>query len=73
MLTLDAFLSTKTDRAVYWGTSGKRITDRYAFDSFGMAELVESSVLLHGKDIRNKRSYCYAKHRKSQATGDSFL
>ena len=29
MLTLDAFLSKKTDRVVYWGTSG----DRYAFDS----------------------------------------
>lgn len=46
MLTLDAFLSKKTDRVVYWGTSGERITDSYAFDSFGMAELVESSVLL---------------------------
>ncbi len=57
MLTLDAFLSKKTDRVVYWGTSGERITDRYVFDSFGMAELVESSVLLHGKDIRNKLSY----------------
>lgn len=33
MLTLDAFLSKKTDRVVYWGTSGERITDRYAFDS----------------------------------------
>lgn len=57
MLTLDAFLSKKTDRVVYWGTSGERITDHYAFDSFGMAELVESSVLLHGKDIRNKLRY----------------
>ena len=57
MLTLDAFLSKKTDRVVYWGTSGERITDRYVFDSFGMAELVESSVLLLGKDIRNKLSY----------------
>ena len=57
MLTLDAFLSNKTDRAVYWGTSGERITDSYAFDSFGMAELVESSVLLYGKDIRKELKY----------------
>ena len=57
MLTLDAFLSKKTDRVVYWGTSGERIINQYASDSFGMAELVESSVLLHGKDIRNKLSY----------------
>lgn len=57
MLTLDAFLSKKTDRVVYWGTSGERITDKYAFDSFGMAELVESSVLLYGKDIRKELKY----------------
>ena len=57
MLTLDAFLSKKTDRVVYWGTSGERITDKYAFDSFGMAELVESSVLLYGKDVRKELKY----------------
>lgn len=57
MLTLDAFLSKKPDRVVYWGTSGERMTDRYAFDSFCMAELVENSVLLCGKDIRNKLNY----------------
>lgn len=54
ILTLDAFLSKKTDRVVYWGTSGERITDKYAFDSFGMAELTESSVLLYGNDIRKE-------------------
>lgn len=57
MLTLDAFLSKKPDRVVYWGTSGERITDKYAFDSFGMAELVESSALLYGKDIRKELKY----------------
>lgn len=45
MLTLDAFLSKKPDRVVYWGTGGERMADRYAFDSFGRAELVESSAL----------------------------
>ena len=54
MLALDAFISKKTDRVVYWGTSGQRITDKYAFDSFGMAELIESSILLYGKDIRTE-------------------
>lgn len=57
MLTMDAFLSKKTARVVYWGTSGERITYSYAFDSFGMAELVESSFLLYGKDIRKELKY----------------
>lgn len=57
MLTLDAFLSKKTDRVVYWGTSGSRITDSYQFDSFCMAELVERGILLYGKDIRNMLCY----------------
>lgn len=54
MLTLDALLTRKADRVVYWGTSGERITDTYMFDSFGMIELIESSVLLYGNDIRNQ-------------------
>lgn len=57
MLTLSAFLSKKPDRVVYWGTSGERITDGYSFDSFGLAELVGSSVLLYGKDIRTELKY----------------
>lgn len=57
MLTRRAFLTNATNRVVYWGTSGERITDSYSFDSFGMAELVESSVLLHGKDIRKELKY----------------
>lgn len=54
MLPLDAFLTGKADRVVYWGTSGERITDHYVLDSFCMTELIESSVLLYGKDIRNQ-------------------
>ena len=54
MLTLDAFLHGSTDRIVYWGTSGERITDLYRFDCFGMAELVESGVLLFGPDVRSQ-------------------
>lgn len=54
MLTLGAFLTGKADRVVYWGTGGERITDTYMFDSFGMTELIESSVLLYGKDIQTQ-------------------
>jgi hypothetical protein len=54
MLTLRAFLSENPDRVVYWGTDGERITDSYLFDSFSMAELIESSVFLYGKDIRKE-------------------
>ena len=53
MLTLDAFRSRSSDRVVYWGTSGERITDTYRFDSFGMTELIESGILLYGRDIRS--------------------
>ena len=54
MLTLDAFLIGKKDRVVYWGTSGAKITDHYTLDSFGMTELIESSILLYGNHIRNQ-------------------
>ena len=54
MLSLEAFLSKTSARVVYWGTSGERITDQYHFDSFCMAQLMESGVLLGGQDIRNR-------------------
>lgn len=57
MLTLTAFLSKTPDRVVYWGTSKERIADSYRLDSFGIAELMENSVLLYGKDIREKLKY----------------
>lgn len=85
MLSLNAFLSKKTDRVVYWGTSGERITDSYAFNSFDMSELIESGVLLYGKDIRDRLKgpefselYADVKHhyetirKYAQKTGRSF-
>lgn len=54
MLTLKAFLEGTSDRVVYWGTSGERITDRYSFDSFCMTELISKGALLSGKDIRDQ-------------------
>lgn len=57
MLPLYAFLSEKADCVVYWGTGGERIANSYAFDSFSMAELIESGVLLYGKDIRKELKY----------------
>lgn len=57
MLTMDAFFSKKIDRVIYWGSSSGRITDKYAFDSLGMAELTENSFLLYGKDIRKQLKY----------------
>lgn len=53
MLTLSAFLSKEPDCVVYWGTSGQRITDTYAFDSFCMAELLQNGVLLYGTELRD--------------------
>lgn len=53
MLTRSACLANKADRVVYWGTSGERITTQYALDVFSLCELLDSGVLLYGKDIRN--------------------
>ena len=53
MLPLSAFLSGAPDTVVYWGTSGERITDRFAFDSFCTLELKDHAVLLYGKDVRS--------------------
>ncbi len=52
ILPLGAFLSREKSRVVYWGTSGERITDKYDFDAFCMSELLDSGVLLHGRDVR---------------------
>lgn len=54
MLSLDAFLDHTPDTVVYWGTSGQRLTDRYALDSFCMTELLKYGVLLWGDDIRGR-------------------
>jgi len=51
ILSRDAFLNNKTERTVYWGTSGQRITDTYNPDSFATAELIENRILLCGEDI----------------------
>lgn len=85
MLTLAAFLNGKTDRVVYWGTSGERITDSYIFDSFSMAELIERGILLLGRDVRTQlQSPAFAKlcadvkhhyetiRKYAQETGRSF-
>lgn len=54
MLTLDAFLTDKPDRVVYWGTSGQRITDRYVFNSLSVAGLLGSGILVYGDDVRGR-------------------
>lgn len=73
MLRLDAFVSGKKGMVVYWGTSGERIADTYHFDSFSMAQLLESGQLLYGDDIRGmlpkpSRSMLYADVRHHYET-----
>ena len=64
MLSANAFLQNKNERTIYWGTSGQRITDSYKMDSFGLAELLDSGILLCGEDVRNKMTYpTYAQMR----------
>ena len=54
MLSWEAFLSGQSSRAVYWGTSGERITHGYSLDCFGMKELLENGVVLWGRDERKR-------------------
>lgn len=65
MLTLNAFINNLPDRVVYWGSSGQRITDKYYFDSFCVAELIDYGVLLYGDDIRNQLQYPTAEQLKN--------
>lgn len=64
MLSADAFLNNRTERTIYWGTSGQRITDNYKLDSFGTAELLDKGILIYGDDVRGKMKYpTYAQMR----------
>ncbi|MHB1453568.1 MAG: nucleotidyltransferase domain-containing protein [Saccharofermentanales bacterium] len=56
ILPLDEFLYGSPGRVVYWGTSGQKIADNYSFDSFSVAGLLESGVLLRGNDVRGEIS-----------------
>lgn len=40
------------DTTVYWGTSGQRVTDRFALDPFARIEIAEHGRTLRGGDIR---------------------
>lgn len=53
ILDCDAFLRGERGRAVYWGTSGQRVTDDYAFDVFSRLALIDDGVLLMGGDVRD--------------------
>lgn len=52
ILSWDAFLKEAEDTVVYWGTSGQRVTDRYAFDPFSAILLKQRGRLLCGPDRR---------------------
>ena len=54
MLSADMFFENRPGRAVYWGTRGERICEKYDPDAFGKAQLIQSSVHLYGNDIRNR-------------------
>ena len=57
ILSLSAFLNKASDRAVYWGTRGQRITDAYDLDPFAKIEIKDSGRLLFGRDFKDKISY----------------
>lgn len=53
MLSLDSFTKHTPGTVVYWGTSGQRITDRYALDAFSLWELHHMGRLLYGPEVRD--------------------
>lgn len=52
ILPLADLISETPSRAVYWGTSGQKITDAFTADPFLMKQLSTSAKLLIGNDIR---------------------
>jgi predicted nucleotidyltransferase len=54
ILPLNTFINNSSNKVVYWGTSGQKITDTYSFDSFSKYELLTSGILLSGHDEREK-------------------
>lgn len=56
-LSSKAFCQKTKDIVVYWGTTGQRITDEYALDSFSMISLLNHGLLLSGEDIRSYLVY----------------
>ena len=49
---LDSLTNPTPDSAIYWGTSGQRLTDRPALDAFALWQLHHQGRLLHGPDVR---------------------
>lgn len=52
ILSLSAFVEKQNDRVVYWGTSGERVCESYAFDAFSTLQLIENGVLLYGENVK---------------------
>ncbi len=54
ILRWQTLLTRAKDPAVYWGTSGQRITDSYVFDVFSTISLKRHGRLLFGPDYRER-------------------
>ncbi len=48
----DDYLTRPSSRAVYWGTSGQRVTRCYVLDPFSQKELLNTGILVCGEDLR---------------------
>lgn len=47
-------MNNKFCKAVYWGTSGEHITDCLVYDSFSKKEILDSGLLVCGKELRTQ-------------------
>lgn len=57
MISLNAFINNKKERAVYWGSSGQRLMNGFQLNSFCMMSLLESGNLIDGDDVRDQMTH----------------
>ena len=68
ILSFAGFMNGSPQRVVYWGSSGQRVANRYDFDCFAMAQLLDCGLLLYGKELRGQmRRPSHADLRKGVA------
>lgn len=53
-VSIDGYLSNKSEKNVYWGTSGQRIKENITLDVFAKYELANNSILIWGIDLSEK-------------------
>ncbi len=54
IVNAESYLAAASCPAVYWGTSGQKLSESYSLDVFSKKILIESGISVCGEDIRDK-------------------